>query len=414
LEGTDNGNGTWSIEIPISESSTSVTYYAQAAAVSASLGDGVFGLNASLMLQSAAAIEADPLLSQATTNPATSKPTTRPEFYIATNRDSFLDAANRRYVIVGQQMNAWVVSGPAILFPASSQYLWEVGGNAILNYTATDEKAVLTPIPYGPYALSSKGDSPIKWYWIQGAIAGTSDTIRVLDRTNGGSSTSSILVYSPAGTFTADISKQKEAAQVGIIKNHQGITLHLATANPRSVGFVIRGDITTPSVQGSAGILALAQLINSSRAYQAAGAPKMYASSNGYVLDDPFSYGNVTVPLKQNAPASVNGFVIGWNDTPWADISGDVWEAISESFKDYILYKPSGENSIYVAIYSGSWQWSANANLSGTNSNVAGDWTVTESSSSPKHQNLQATSEPPVWNSNFTDNFKQPNSYRPG
>jgi hypothetical protein len=117
-------------------------------------------------------------------------------------------------------------------------------------------------------------------------------------------------------------------------------------------------NLTVNSIAPFGGGANIVQLVNASRSLSASYGGEQSTTSGQYWLDTDGFYFNgdssIFSPLYYNSMEFLDQPGYGLNNLTGADLC-----SIVDSFKDYIVFKPGGNNSIYVTLGRVLWSWSA-------------------------------------------------------
>jgi hypothetical protein len=259
--------------------------------------------------------------------------------------------ANVQNVIVGQKINltATVANGT----PTNPQ--WTVPGTRIANYavTYTNEtsatSAVVTQLTSQDLAQSS-----MAFYWVDGSseVRNVQYSIQIGSKTY--SATSKFNVVKPTGTVTRQIFS---APNLSSFRGDFGLWFGKTDPPPELPGIAFTRSITIPT--GFSGDLQWVQTWNKLRRIKWS---NVWRRSQGSGLDSRYPY-----------ETDANS-----NDSPGVPFQSN-YQAVSidESFDMFLMFKPSGETSIWVPLKKIAWGWSAQADfvtswsLTGTSSTFA-------------------------------------------
>lgn len=268
-------------------------------------------------------------------------------------------------VMVGQRIGLAVHTNLA----PEVQYMWTVNGDRIGNYEISTEKGEVTPL--GPVDRAS-----IAYYWLTaGEDVGVEITVSSGGKTISRKSTFDIL--RPTATIEATISSS--GSQVHVIREKiiDGTSLGEEVALGSidgGHGVTLEANVATPD--GGEGQFALLQVTNSFRLFLVENPPMLVALESGprWVLDtadDPEApLYSVPQNIDANSSASINA-----SDSPGQGLSESYERVtINESFRTYLMYRPSGELSIWVALERLDWDHSVEVAKNGQ-----GDSAIVES-----------------------------------
>ena len=255
-------------------------------------------------------------------------------------------------VIVGQQVNLMAVV-PQGLVMTSVQ--WTIPGETVAGYTQSQAAATAEYLTDADLAAN-----PLTFYW----IAAGSETVTCDYKVSGvvRQMTAVFTVLAPTARFTATITTERSPVDVGPdLKHDLSMSLHLGTAKE---GIDWSGTVTT--VAGEAGQIATTQTICTDRLREDnAGNWTSFCSASDYICDD--------YPEEPHDGGYVNDeswASIGASSTAKAEAADSPFEAmetgykfynVDDDFENYLMYRPSGTNSIWVTLSVIEWHWDGSA-----------------------------------------------------
>ncbi|MCP9494305.1 MAG: Ig-like domain-containing protein [Pyrinomonadaceae bacterium MAG19_C2-C3] len=243
-------------------------------------------------------------------------------------------------VIVGQQINltAQVMSGNS----SSSNPQWSVPGNPIANYTASNMEGKVTP-------LEDLNNTSLSFYWVSGG-----DNRQV---------TYSVTVrgraYSGRVTFNVKRPTVTVTARTGVVSVRQF---------PGEVDYellcgVVSGPNAAPGIRftrtnlmvptGFSGDTYWVQLANVSRTRRRNDGTNETFTDAGLDTAFPYSSNDPNATETQDSPGL--RLTINFN-----------YATVNDSFQMWLMFKPSGDNSIFVPLRRVNWGWSGSAERPGT------------------------------------------------
>jgi hypothetical protein len=92
-----------------------------------------------------------------------------------------------------------------------------------------------------------------------------------------------------------------------------------------------------------------------------------FTSGGAFVNDNPTPYGGTTVNLSNSDTKAIMQA-----DSPTSPLAGYKKATADDSFETYLMYKPSGADSVWVTLRMLTWNWSGTAALGGGGWGVAG------------------------------------------
>ncbi len=281
-------------------------------------------------------------------------------------------------VIVGQHVGLKVVGilpgGQNLLF---STVKWAIPGRvngtntdwAIANYTQTINAGVVTPISAADLASEQVG-----YYWINGATNGGMKLVVAVDA-DGYHRTATFDVLRPTATLTYAPLGKVNVGYSGIPKLGKN-SLHFGTVASYGITWST-ATVTAPS--GGKGQIQLVQTV-------APTISRRDVNSDwwDYRAQNPGSGYNPGDPVLDGRRVAFRGRVVDINDVdvgkPKRLTLADgkpLWDAPGVSlnnpltdymcatmrFWDYLMYRPAGDDSIFVTLLSMSWYWAGDAQL---------------------------------------------------
>jgi hypothetical protein len=304
-------------------------------------------------------------------------------------------------VIVGQKMSLTSVLQPAGLTIASRQ--WTVPGGPIKDYTQAQAKAEVTQLA----AADLQGANVDQYYWIDGGN-GREVTCQVVIAGITFDAKTTFNVLRPAAKLTAEymteytISDPVVNVGGGIIG--VPISLHFGTHTPLRPGITWTGTVTTPV--GGTGEIAMLQTINPLRRVQDNDGTFFRLTTNGvYVLDDEGTEEDGKGCVLKRSRIQIADSEVKTSqhdDTPVQPVTAEQrWGLADDYFHLYLVYRPSGQDSIWVTLRRLVWHWHGSATKDGQ-----GNWSMDEGAFPPTPPGTPPpshdTTELPLWNSYFT------------
>lgn len=293
------------------------------------------------------------------TNGETAAIQVRPQIII--KQDGQVITNSTRDVIVGQQINltAEVRSGRT----ATTNPQWAVLGNRIANYTASSDAGTVTP-------LEGLTDTALSFYWVdEGDNRQVTYSVTARNRS-----------YSGRATFnvkrpTVDVTTSTGTVTVRTLSFSERI--YELTYGTPGIRFT-RTNLTIPS--GFTGDTVWVQLVNASRVRRRSDGTNDVSEGTG--LDSRFPY------------SSSDPNAIETADSPGLRLTLEYdYATVNDSFQTWLMFKPSGTNSIYVPLRRVNWSWAGAAERPGTL-----NWTLVPGSASNTQNPPDADSTThPTW-----------------
>jgi hypothetical protein len=289
-------------------------------------------------------------------------------------------------VMVGEKISLTAAIQPAGLNVTSRQ--WTVPGNPIKYYD----------IDAGEIENLAQADfsgTTINFYWTTGGT-GREVTCKVTVAGKERTVKSTFNVLRPAGiSLTSELTSANPAVDV-----RPGVDnpLELVFGSTTSAGITWTGKATTPANLG-AGHLGFLQLINTDNRWTIddANSTKWKKTSGGaYVLDDVEGdaiYGSPTAIGNGDTKTHKQ------KDTPGSRLEDTIKKmSVTDSFKLHLMYKPSGNDSIWVTLAVLAWNWSGTAEK-----DAQGNWSCTQRSSPNSAPSGSDSTDLPTWDAAVSD-----------
>ncbi len=273
-------------------------------------------------------------------------------------------------VIIGQRIDLVMQVLPEN--DLASQIQWAVPETRVRNYVVTytnptsPTSATVTP-------LTNLGDGTVSFYWINGG--------------DGRQVTLSCVVNERQVTRTATFNVKVPTVQASTSTGSVGITssfgfLEVAFGASGSPGISFSRSINVP--QGFSGQTAWVNVVN---------------PSSRQIVDSMGTHTKNQVGLDSRFPYSINDpDAESTNDTPGEQLLSSYSSvSIDDKFEMWIMFRPSGQDSIWVPLKKVSWSWSASVTQSG------GNWSLGSNAHS-QNPAFQDTTAFPVWTKNNNTN----------
>ena len=285
-------------------------------------------------------------------------------------------------VIVGQQITL-VAEVDAPYTVANEQ--WVIPGSTVKSYTQAIAASTLTTLTNDDLT-----EVAVTFYW----IAPGNETV-TCDFSVWGVRyhvTANFDVLVPASTFGASTTSNQPGGEpggpVGVGSNRNPDpsviptpSLHFGTYGTGNFGITWNASVTASAGEG--GSIEVVQLVDGTKwfTYRNQSVPPTVMGSFGnYVLDDSLPEGSKATYVEQlprnlttgklTAPGAGGVLPVAANQTasiasvniPGIDLNAD-WSAAGETARyiTYLMYKPSGANSIWVTLQTISWAWGGSA-----------------------------------------------------
>lgn len=174
-----------------------------------------------------------------------------------------------------------------------------------------------------------------------------------------------------------------------------GLELHFGSA--ASPGITWNAQVTTPA--DGAGQIAFTQVVNVDlrQTKDDVGSTKQKFTSNGaFILDDALGiqYDGTTAIGDSDTKNHSK------NDTPGLPLTADLKKRSADDFhfRLYLMYRPSGADSIWATLRELTWEWSGSA----TKNTTTGVWSLDAGASSSVNPGSSDSTALPEWNGHFT------------
>ncbi len=310
-------------------------------------------------------------------------------------------------VLVGQKINL-----AALLSTGNMQgpYIpvWTVSGDnttRVTNYTQTVTSSQIMPLASPLYGNTTS------FYWIAGTFGGTPQTVScAVSFYKNYTANATFLVKAPTlQSFTSTTStKGTIVGQDGFVDQPYGLSFGV---------FSDPGITWNATVSGATGSIAFVQLINNKTVLYKTTTSGVYSSSLGkYVADAAPStaiYGNI-VPVGSISDSDSPGYDLNpdlgsGRDTNGSTLADHGFTRIvqSKSFTTYLMYKPSGADSIFVTVGTLSWVWGATTLYNGITwlppTNITPSNPDPATTTRPSGPTGSASSALPVWSNDVAD-----------
>jgi len=311
--------------------------------------------------------------------------------------------------VVGQKIEAKVDMDPILTVVSQNGFLWDwsVSSNAILDYiTNNSQGRVIT------HSSVDLHEQVVKFYNPYGGSAGAACNFIVSwtnsygqTCTKGISKGACINFVKPTvddyiPTIATTFHNGKGAVDVRpfefSLTNPPALQLGGVEPLVASDGSILPGPqfgiewtahVTPTSYAG--GDIAFTQLIQSDiTRISDSGITEVRSTNNSYVLDSSPQYDNVIVSVSSELEA---------NDTPGSLLwNTDKSTKREDHYLTYLMYRPEGQDSIWVSLSFISWYWKGEARK-----NSSGMWELVPNSADRNTSQAYDTNVLPTWNTNF-------------
>lgn len=271
----------------------------------------------------------------------------------------------------------------------ANSHAWTVAGERIKNYTQSTSTATKTEL-----AAGDLDDPSVEFYWVaESANAQVSDAVTIGQFSSSASATFNVRV--PTATFKGVITDVNPP--VGIGNNGVAYSFNLGTLNPahpEQQGIRFIGSVTTP-VNGG-GKIQYSQVMTADTSYTKLDGTKWQLSSNGALVNDMTPYGGTVVDVGSSSNKSINQ-----GDSPYIKVDPLKKLARNDGFVTYLMFQPSGSDSIWISLKAINWNHGGDATLNAT----TGVWSIGSGWPTVPEEEISsyATSYLPVWSQAFSD-----------
>ncbi len=257
-----------------------------------------------------------------------------------------------------------------------------------------------------PTAVRPLDAANVDLFWIKG---GNPKTVTVTAQVDGISKTAEVRfnVLRPTGQLTLSALSSSAICPIGTYRDD---ATTLAYYNPAGTGTQgLNMDATVQAPEGAGGKIGITQLINTFRRARASSATQTIEevrwSSDRYHLDDAggvrLSHNASTREITVRANGSATIDRADHHDSPDEPLTGSGTTGmtavrVNDRFKVYLVYKPDGDDSIWVTLRKATWQWQGGAAL-----NAARNWVANGTMSGSSTASSDST-ELPEWNGTYT------------
>jgi hypothetical protein len=272
---------------------------------------------------------------------------------------------------------------------------WTIAGTRVKSYTPTQKKGAVTNLQSSD--LSGK---KVSFYWIDGSYPGSSETVQLKALVNGIPQTATAVL----NVFKPEVTKfdiEPSMSGISIIRGKDG-ELYLSAGNSDSGSPGSAWDTLVEDPDGAAsGSIGYIQIASFDRRWLKSGACAGEAIDSGLdqakdgkgMLYEGFIYGADSELIGPGSPTTVES-----EDSPAQRLlpgtssTSEEWQ-IGDTFALYLMFKPSGGTSIWVALSEETWGWNGVADWNGT------EWTEKSGTIEGPPPNLVPTDDSllPVW-----------------
>jgi len=240
--------------------------------------------------------------------------------------------------------------------------------------------------------------SALAFYWIDGGTK----SVRVNAKVDGApkSAVVSFTVQRPTvDHFTITVSSVNVTTQHWQYTPNPALTALQPTPPPMKFGSQWDAQVTAPA--GGDGQIGFTQLINVNRARTPnVGAVQNFSSGGAFILDDGLGiqYSGPQA-IAAGASATLNG--AAYADSPGTPLTSNLRsKTANESFQLFLMYKPSGADSIWVTLRQGAWTWQGTATRTGAPAAATNNWVLGPGARMTRTAPTDSTTLP-VWTSSF-------------
>jgi len=295
-------------------------------------------------------------------------------------------------VIVGQRIS---LEGKVTPSDLQQTQFWEIPhpSTRIKGYTQAQSKAHVAK-----FQTTDFQHTTITFYWIAGGSgiqvnydAKIDDVIhRATARFN---------VLRPTATFT---SVSTTAIPPVVVRTTATGTILLYCGTFASPSLKWTGTVTAP--EGGGGSIATTQLVDTIRTVTDGGGTVTTVTSNGTDVSDDhpneeINGGYVNDDSFQNIAASATQ-ICAAEDHPSQEAAADcIGISAKDGFKNYRMYRPTGDGNIWVTLSRMEWEWAGSASLNATTKK----WQMDSSTPPPHNPSGVDTTELPEWTNYFTN-----------
>ena len=284
---------------------------------------------------------------------------------------------------------------------------WVIGGTKVKNY---DQTSVAIAAKEDLQAADLQNQDEVAFYWIDG---GAEIEVEFSATVNGTSATAKAMfdVNRPKANYYKGI-QTTLIRPVDVRRNGLKFGLYFG-AYDSSPGIKWEAEVATPANgQGEIAIVQLVNVLHERTSDDAANTKERLSSDGKLVLDNavvsPIYFDEVT-KLGNNDTQTYSN-----SDSPGNPLGpGRKFVTATDSFETYLMYKPTGDDSIWVTLSVLTWSWSGSATRVETDDPNSNDWVRTsgkpdrESEAAPKLPDIQGVNSTtlPEWNG-FAYNLK--------
>ena len=194
-------------------------------------------------------------------------------------------------------------------------------------------------------------------------------------------------IYKPTVTFS-------DSGSYTVALGHLGLYPAIRLGDDSGAGAMAFQGVVESPIEGEAKAV---QIFNRSCSHYVLGLGVSTAggTEGEFWLDaDPY---DTVVPVQRANATDIHppSGVVLVTDRPGIPLAGSAAASINDSFKTYIMFRPSGLGNVWVSLGRVDWNWFGNADLTGPNSFDVSSWSLTSSGVTGPH--FSSTQEPPVW-----------------
>ena len=240
---------------------------------------------------------------------------------------------------------------------------WDISGDSSTRISECDPQSGYMSLP-APLSDDDLKSSEVSFYWIDDPGGDVTVTFSVKVDGSDYSANAKFNVLRPTASFTSQTTTANPPVSVGPSPTDLSIPCSLnygAVGNP---GITFTGQVTAP--QGGEGQIAITQAINTCRRWRDNAGVVSTRSSNGNYISDNKENTNDGAgyvkdeslwPIGDDATETTTS-----EDCPaFALDQNHNWAYAYDQFKTYLVYRPKGDDSIWVTLSVIEWSWGGSA-----------------------------------------------------
>jgi hypothetical protein len=306
--------------------------------------------------------------------------------------------------VVGLQKNlsaAIRIGSGTGTYPTIVSTTWTAPTNAVASYTF-GASTTLAPTP-----LPSPTGPTLTFYWNVGSnsVPNVFSVAQVVTRSDGGETAivGTSVAYLVEMPTSVSVKAPITAPTIGPFIPDPGPspTPHLSFGSllnaPTSAGIYVTLKATAPNISQGAGYLGISQIVTAAGSPPPAAPPFLDACP---LQDNAVVSGVVEAQPATKVAKGASG-TASFFDAPNQPllVGGPSPTTDSDSFVDYMVYRPAGKNAIWVSIGFLTWNWSGTATYSkGT---LPYPWVLSAPSRNVSSLNTSVPQPEPTWNSTY-------------